>query len=247
MLKVSKKALLFTLLFLSLSGCQKGNDYLSSSNNVSSSIPNTSTKENNSTQDIFNTQVVNKPSSDVKEDYYLFTKSYKLYINPSVQYQNAYTNDLGNEGTHMNEISLILTDLLKLHTNLIVYANNSLPGLSLSQSVKQSNELNVDYHLALHSNAGGGKGCEGWYAKNSYDFTNHIVSSLNNLLPYQSRGLKNGGNSLYELKNSKAQASLIEILFHDEPSQAIYLTTNQEKIAYAIYDGIVSYFTSICI
>ena len=98
------------------------------------------------------------------EKYYYFDETIKIYINPSVQYKNLYASDLGNEGEHMREISIILTDMLVDYTNLEVYANNSYPGLSLSQSIKESNSYDVDYHIALHSNAGGGKGSEGWHS-----------------------------------------------------------------------------------
>ena len=142
----------------------------------------------------------------------------------------------------MNKISIILTKLLKENTNIEVYCNNDMPGKSLSKSVKESNSLDVDFHLSLHSNAGGGSGSEGWYTKSSYSFTKSIIDSLQDVLPYKTRGLKNGQNNLYELKATKASASLIEILFHDDKNQALFIINNQEEIAYAIYEGIISYF-----
>ena len=184
-------------------------------------------------------------SSEEMEDtktYYNFKNPKKIYINPSVQYVNSYACHLGNEGEHMRNISIILTKLLKENTNLIVYANNSYPGLSLANSVAESNNLNVDYHLALHSNAGGGKGSEGWHSSLSKNFTNSILTSLDTILPYTTRGLKNGTKYLYEIKNTKAKATLLEILFHDDCTQATFIVKNYLEIATAIYEGIVSYF-----
>lgn len=176
-----------------------------------------------------------------EEKYYYFEEKIKIYINPSVQYKNLYANDLGNEGEHMREISIILTDMLIDYTNLVVYANNSYPGLSLSQSVKESNDYDVDYHIALHSNAGGGKGSEGWHSYSSKKLTNSILTKLDEILPYKTRGLKDGSKSLYEIKNTNSCATLIEVLFHDDYMQAKFITTNYYKIAKAIFDGIVSY------
>lgn len=189
--------------------------------------------------------ITSEEDSDIlvgkEEKYYYFDEKIKIYINPSVQYKNLYANDLGNEGEHMREISIILTDMLIDYTNLVVYANNSYPGLSLSQSIKESNDYDVDYHIALHSNAGGGKGSEGWHSYSSKKLTKSILTELDEILPYKTRGLKDGSKSLYEIKNTNSCATLIEVLFHDDYMQAKFITTNYYKIAKAIFDGIVSY------
>ncbi len=231
---MNRKRILIVMLATLLSGCDTNSEVFASS-------PIHSTNEIFSQSHIdFQEETVSESVQEVK--YISFKENIKLYINPSVQYTNPYASNLGNEGQRMNEISHLLTDMLKKNTNIEVYANNQLPGLSLSKSVKESNQLQVDYHLALHSNAGGGQGSEGWYTQESYCFTQHILSSLQEVLPYPTRGLKNGATSLYELKASYATATLIEILFHDDYHQALFLTTHQEEIATAIYKGIIDYF-----
>ena len=168
-------------------------------------------------------------SSTSEEDMYVsFSKPVKLYINPSVQYSNLYASSLGNEGQYMNLISNILVDMLTTYTNLIILWCCLI--------------LASNYHLSLHSNAGGGKGSEGWYSSTSYDFTKSIIDSLQEVLPYPTRGLKYGQSNLYELKKTKASTSLIEILFHDDEKQALFIINNQYEIAKAIFNGIVSYF-----
>ncbi|MCI5745710.1 MAG: N-acetylmuramoyl-L-alanine amidase [Erysipelotrichaceae bacterium] len=211
------------------------NDKKITNNNISSS----EIIEQNEYSDSYESII--EDESDTYQKAY-FKKNISIYINPSVQYDNEYANNLGNEGENMNKISNILVDILKENTNIDVYCNNELPGLSLSSSIKNSNSLNVDYHLALHSNAGKGKGSEGWYDSSSYYFTKSIIDSLDNVLPYKTRGLKNGISTLYELKKCNATSSLIEILFHDEEVQALFITTHYEQIATAIYDGIINYF-----
>ena len=231
-------------LSLLLTGCD-------SSNNESSSsiINNSETIDKNESNIIDSSDKNNEesnssiqgPSNDETIEYITFTKQYKIYVNPSVQYANSYVDNLGNEGQHMNSISKLLVGMLNEYTNLIVYSNNSYPGKSLSESVKESNSLNVDYHLSLHSNAGGGKGSEGFYTKTSYGFTKSILDSLQDILPYPTRGPKYGQDSLYELKRTTASSSLIEILFHDDKAQALFIINNQKEIAEAIFNGIVSY------
>ena len=222
-------------------------DQISDSSNddiIEDEIENSETTDEN--EEISNSEVVDDSiieSEDAvvgkDEKYYYFDKNIKLYINPSVQYSNLYAHSLGNEGEHMRQISIILTDMLKDHTNLIIYANNSYPGLSLKESVSQSNSYNVDYHISLHSNAGGGKGSEGWHSYSSIGITSSILTKLDEILPYKTRGLKNGSNSLYEIKNTKAKATLIEILFHDDKEQALFIVTNYYEIARAIFEGII--------
>ena len=242
-MKNVNKIFLLSLTLL-LTGCD-------SSNNESSSpiINNSETIDKNESNVIDSSDKNNEESNSSIQDasndenieYITFTKQYKIYVNPSVQYANSYTDNLGNEGQHMNSISKLLVGMLNEYTNLIVYSNNSYPGKSLSESVKESNSLNVDYHLSLHSNAGGGKGSEGFYTKTSYGFTKSILDSLQDILPYPARGPKYGQDSLYELKRTTASSSLIEILFHDDKAQALFIINNQKEIAEAIFNGIVSY------
>lgn len=250
MKKLNVSVLLICLFFIT--GCKEINDSISSSfENVENSSSNVITNEDSSSivldenSSFISSDASSEDVSDeTKEEntYYNFKNKYSIYINPSVQYANTYTNNLGNEGTHMNDISNILVSLLTSYTNLYVYANNFLPGKSLSNSVKESNDLDVDYHLAIHSNAGGGKGSEIFYSKTSYNFSKSILDSLNEILPYKTRGLKDGSKSLYEIKSTTASACLLEILFHDEINQANFIVNNKYKIANAIYEGIVSYF-----
>ena len=234
---------IFIGLSLLLTNCYE----IEGSSNISNELTNFPSIENSSDtivdSSISNEESIGSESSSSSEEdmYVSFTKPVKLYINPSVQYKNLYANDLGNEGEHMREISIILTDMLVDYTNLKVYANNSYPGLSLSDSIKESNSYDVDYHIALHSNAGGGKGSEGWHSNSSKKLTNSILTKLDEILPYKTRGLKDGSKSLYEIKNTKSCATLIEVLFHDDYDQAKFIILNYYSIAKAIFEGIVSY------
>ena len=258
-MKVRNNVLLLCLLSGFIFGCSENNtkveesgiNYNESSTNIVDSGINYSESgtfwdesgnlyENSSIESSITEEVANSNVESV-----IFKKHIKLYINPSVQYNNAYAANLGNEGERMNEISNILEKMFVEHTNIDVYSNNDFPGLSLTNSVKQSNDLSVDYHLALHSNAGGGIGSEGWYTKSSYDLTKSIINSLQNVLPYPTRGLKDGSKNLYELKNTKAPACLIEILFHDNEEQAKYLIDHENEIAESIYNGVINYFKKI--
>lgn len=240
-MKTSKSGIMIGILCGLLTGCNSTHAPTESNELFSVNSENLVFSESNS---YTNSESLTESSeeNEMENQYISFKENIKLYINPSVQYTNPYASNLGNEGQRMNEISLLLTQRIKEYTNIEVYANNALPGLSLSNSVKESNQLKVNYHLALHSNAGGGIGSEGWYTQTSYSFAKSIIDFLQDVLPYPTRGLKNGKKTLYELKSTYASACLIEILFHDDVKQAQFLVTQQEKIASAIYQGIIAYF-----
>ena len=66
--------------------------------------------------------------------------------------------------------------------------------------------------------------------------TKSIIDSLQEVLPYPTRGLKYGQPYLYELKQTKASACLIEILFHDDEKQALYIINNKTAKVYSKTD-----------
>ena len=218
----------FLTMFL-LMGCNKTLD-----TSVDDSVSNEST----------NSEMVEDSQETIVPDYnyIIFDKEYKVYINPSVQYKNQYIDKINNEGQVMNEIALMLVNRLQSETNLNIKAN--LDGLSLSKSIKESNEFNPDIHFAIHSNGGGGVGSEVWVSKNSYDFGYSILESLNKIHNFKNRGVKYGDGthaSLYEIKNTIAPCAIIEILFHDEINQATFILNNKKQIADSFFDGIINY------
>lgn len=238
-----KRILLIVFIFL-LVGC-KNNEVNNIIQNSSLSTSINDITNDNNIQDSSNEIIENDQMTsevEVSKQQYIFTQKYKIYINPSVQYHNMYANNISNEGVEMSRIANEMVKLFNEQTNLDIKCNCAIKGLSLSSSLKESNDYQADYHFAIHSNAGGGKGSEIFVSNNSYDFGQAILNSLNKILPYKSRGVKDGiASSLYEIKNSKAQAALIEILFHDEINQATFIMDNYQQIAKVMFEGIINY------
>ena len=180
------------------------------------------------------------PPEISEEDKPTVVNKTKVYINPSVQYANLYINGKGNEATNMSDITRYLKkELDKIEFLEVLYNLDSLP---LKSSVAQSNEFNADIHLALHSNAGGGKGSE-IYTINSKNFSETIYNDFNKLGNFNKRGIKNGSH-LYEVKNSKADhVALMEFLFHDNVDEANWIVSNKELIAKQLAKSIVNFVT----
>ena len=218
--------LLFTLSF-------KSNIDDEVNNNISSEvIENTTSSDNISSEgDIIkpNISIENKPT---------YTKKTKVYINPSVQHANLYINGKGNEATNMNDVAKYLKkELDKIEFLEVLY---NLDNLSLKKSVEESNSFGADIHLALHSNAGGGRGSE-IYTINSNKFSKTVYDDFNALGNFNKRGIKNGKH-LYEVKNSKADhVALMEFLFHDNMEEANWIVANKELIAKQLAKSIINF------
>lgn len=196
-------------------------------------IKNDSNQEENKDQNEEEKENEKEDKEEIKVD-----RTYSIYINPSVQTWNSYANGLGSEAEHMHAIAEIMVAELAQYPFFEVEAN--LKGLSLSNSLKESNQKKRDIHLALHSNAGGGTGIE-TYQKREDGFGKHMHSSLAANLPFPSRGLKDG-NHLYEIKTSKAEhVVLMEILFHDQEKEAAYIASHHAYIAQKLVEALVSY------
>ncbi|MBR2062082.1 MAG: N-acetylmuramoyl-L-alanine amidase, partial [Anaerotignum sp.] len=73
----------------------------------------------------------------------------RVYLSPSLQEFNPFING-GSEEEVMNQIADAMEPYLEASGIEIV--RNS-PEMSLGEAIAQSNNSNVDFHLAIHSNA----------------------------------------------------------------------------------------------
>lgn len=172
-----------------------------------------------------------------------------IYLSPSAQEYNIGYGDFGSEEYRMNRIADLVEKMLK-NQGYTVYRNN--PNEKLSQIVRESNEINPDIHVALHSNASG----DGFNAQGPEIFANRPNTPgdrLANLIyneimqiypdPTKGRGVLYT-SSLYEIIRTNAPAVLLEVAFHDNPDDAEWIINNESQIAQAIVNGINSYFSS---
>lgn len=164
----------------------------------------------------------------------------KVYISPSMQEHNSGAVPGYIEENVMSEIGDIVVSLLQ-YNHIEVYRNN--PSWSLGQAVTDSNSKSVDLHVALHSNAGGGRGAEIYHYPGSskgVKAATAIYKHIEPITPTADRGLK-ATSSLYEIKNTKAPAVLLEVEFHDSVEGATWIMNNKEPIAAAVSRGICDY------
>ena len=166
------------------------------------------------------------------------TKS--IYISPSMQENNVGVCDYGTEESRMNQIADITEKVLKNH-GVTVYRNK--PEWTLQKAVEDSNAKKPNLHFAIHSNAGGGRGCE-VYAYSAggegEKAAKAIYSEIEPLTPTGDRGVK-FNKKLYELNSTDAPAVLIEIAFHDNVDDANWIINNIETIGTALAKGVLKH------
>lgn len=172
----------------------------------------------------------------------------KVYLSPSTQQDNKGTGNYGTEEQRMNQIADIVQNILKNH-GVTIHRNN--PAMTLQQVVADSNSEKPDIHFAIHSNAGGGHGCECYCHKfggKGEKLAQLTYSQVTAITPTTDRGVHQGfnfygaGKHMYELAYTNAPAALIEINFHDNANDANWIINNIELIGIAIARGILSYF-----
>lgn len=179
-------------------------------------------------------------------------KGMKVYISPSTQENNVGVGNYGTEEKRMNEIADIVCPLLE-YNGFTVKRNR--PEMTLSQIIADSDAWKPDIHVAIHSNAMGGtnsgqaRGCEVYgylidgKVTNSQRLSEAIYKEVSAITPTAGRGVKNGvPHKFAEVVTVKATSCIVEVAFHDNMEDAIWIMNNIPQIGEAIVKGICNYF-----
>ncbi len=159
-----------------------------------------------------------------------------VFLSPSAQEFNPYI-DGGNEEYYMN---LIADEIIPyLEASGISYGRND-PQKTFSDAVRLSNSGSYELHLALHSNAAAGnnagkiRGSQVYYypassqGKRAADiFANNIME----IYPIPSKVQTVPTTTLGEIVRTKAPAILMEIAYHDNREDAMWIRDNIAQIA----------------
>lgn len=165
----------------------------------------------------------------------------RVFLSPSTQEHNIGHGGYGTEELRMNQVADVIERVLKVH-GIAVFRNQ--PEWSLARVVRESNLIRPDIHLAIHSNAGGGRGAEVFAIQpgtSGDKLAKAVYSELESITPSADRGVKYR-DSLYELKFTKAPAAIVEVAFHDNPEDAKWILENVEGIGVAIAKGVLTFW-----
>lgn len=170
-----------------------------------------------------------------------------VFLSPSTQQWNQYVNG-GNEEQQMNLIADAMEPYLR--SSGITYSRND-PDRDVRGAIADSNSRYYDVHLALHSNAGGGRfagilsGIDIYYSPYSAQserLADIIVNNLKNIYPTPSKVNTLPTTSLGEVTQTRAVAVLCELGYHDNPEDAEWIKSNTQSIARNLVQALCDYF-----
>lgn len=171
----------------------------------------------------------------------------RVFLSPSTQQWNRYVNG-GNEEQQMNLIADAMEPYLR--SSGITYSRND-PDRDVRGAIADSNSRYYDVHLALHSNAGGGRfagilsGIDIYYSPYSAQserLADIIVNNLKNIYPNPSKVNTLPTTSLGEVTQTRAVAVLCELGYHDNPEDAEWIKSNTQSIARNLVQALCDYF-----
>ncbi len=169
-----------------------------------------------------------------------------IYLSPSLQESNPY-NGGGNEEYYMNLVADAMEPYLR--ASGIDFVRNN-PEDSLTRTIANSNAGDYDLHLAIHSNASGGDragkntGVQVYYYPGSargQRLANVIADNYKGLYPDPAKVTTISSSNLAELRRTKAPAALVEVAFHDNPSDAQWIRENIDGIARTLSRSVADY------
>ncbi len=168
---------------------------------------------------------------------------YKIYLSPSTQDKSFGVGEYGTEEYRMNMIADVVERILLSSEDFVVYRNKR--GMGREDIIKESNILNVDIHVALHSNYGGNNGPE-CFPKVGCERSNGVAKEIYKGLKmiYYNKETDNGviyDNKIVEIMSVNSPAVLVEVGYHDNIRDAEWIINNiyiiGEAIAYGIIEG----------
>ena len=171
-----------------------------------------------------------------------------IYLSPSTQEGNQYVTGSGSEEYNMN----LLADAMipYLNSNGIRYTRNT-PEMTAGSSIRQANQGTYDFYLALHSNGappdryGEIRGVIAFYyptSSNGQRAAEIFAENLRDIYPLPSLVTTRPTTTLGEVRDSKAPAVLLELGYHDNVSDAMWVENNRNTIAQNLVLSLTEYF-----
>lgn len=171
-----------------------------------------------------------------------------IFLSPSTQDWNQYVTGSGSEEYHMNLIADAMEPYLL--ANGIRWTRND-PAGTAGSAIRQANSGYYDLYLALHSNAapegryGEERGIIAFYYPTSAQgrrFAELIVEQLRDIYPLPDKVTARSTTTLGEVRLSRFPAVLVEIGYHDNYADAVWVETHTEAIAQQLARAVTEYF-----
>ncbi|NBI82996.1 peptidoglycan hydrolase [Clostridiaceae bacterium] len=166
----------------------------------------------------------------------------------STQEYNLYYDGNGSEEYYMNLIADAMEPYLT--ASGIAYVRNT-PQMTAASSIQASNAGNYDVHLALHSNAapeslsGQLTGIDVYYSPNSergHRLADILAANLKAVYYDPTKVQTRTTTSIGEVARTRAPAVLLELGYHDNPTDAAWIRANINAIARNLVYSLTEYF-----
>ena len=171
-----------------------------------------------------------------------------LYLSPSTQEGNAYVTGSGSEEYWMNRLADAMEPYLL--SCAIQYRRNA-PDMTAASSIRQANQGWYDLYLALHSNGaapenyGNVRGVIAFYYPTSTRgrrAADIFAGNLKVIYPLPNRVTVRPTTSLGEVRDPKFPSVLLELGYHDNVSDALWVEGNLPQIAQNLVLSLTEYF-----
>ena len=165
---------------------------------------------------------------------------YKVYLSPSTQEKSFGVGDFGTEEFRMNQIADEVEKTLLESGEYAVFRN--VPNMTREEIIQDSNEINPNIHIAIHSSYGktNGPTC---YIKvgdeTSNGFGKEIYKEVMKI--YIDKSIDNGliyDEKIIEINKVKSPAILIMLGNHENVVDSKWMIENIKNLGKAISKGI---------
>ena len=172
-----------------------------------------------------------------------------IYLSPSTQEGNMYVTGSGSEEYNMNRLADAMEPYLRANT--IRWTRNT-PEMTAGSSIRQANQGDYDFYLALHSNGapperyGQVRGVIAFYypgSTNGRRAAEIFAENLKRIYPLPELVTTRSTTSLGEVRDSRAPAVLLELGYHDNISDARWVEENTDAIARNLVQSLTDYFS----
>ena len=172
-----------------------------------------------------------------------------IYLSPSTQEYNPYITGAGSEEYFMNLIADAMEPYLTANT--IRFTRNT-PEMTAASSIRQGNAGNYDFYLALHSNGstdgsreGTVRGVIAFYypgSANGQRAADIFVRNLKDVYPLPDKVYASATTALGEVRQPYMPSVLLELGYHDNTADALWVENNLEAIAANLVLSLTEYF-----
>ena len=165
----------------------------------------------------------------------------KVFISPSTQDWNQYagggTGVADSEETWMRKVASVAAEVVRANGHTVAIGGK----VSAADNASNANAWGAQWYIAVHSNAGGGRGTEAWYYTGSEKGKRIAQAVYNRVAPVSNqpdRGVKSSTGYI-ELRKPKAPATIVEVAFHDNVTEAAEIRSDYAEFGRAVADGIL--------